>query len=444
MEYSKEIQKVLQKNSIEIGHRISVEKDKQIYEGLLMPKSSGDPNIIIIKLDNGYNVGIDFSGARIRKLKGEMIKKVQKMEKCKPDPSKKMITILHTGGTVASKVDYETGGVTTALTPEDLYLSIPELRQIANFKIRKVFQMWSQDMEIEHWIELTKVIKEEIDKGADGIIITHGTDLLHYTSAALSFALQNLPIPVMLVGSQRSSDRGSADSALNMICAAQFIEKSDFAGVGICMHATTNDDFCYISDPVNVRKMHTTRRDTFRCIDVYPIAKVDKEGNIEFFRAYTKSSGSLKVSAIFEKNVAILKSRPGFSYKELEAYEKMGFKGLVIDSTGLGHLPNNVTDKYTEQHKKLNETITRLTKKGIMILITSQCPYGRVNMDVYADQRILVDAGIIPVAMTTETAFVKLSWVLGHTKDPSKAKKMLQTNYVGEIVEKIDPRVFLF
>jgi len=445
MEYSKDIQKELKKQGIKEGQRIHVERGGKTHEGILMPKSDGHADILVLKLDNGYNVGIDFDGAKLKKLKGDITKKTLKLEKTKPDPEKKTISILSTGGTVASKIDYETGGVVASITPEDLFLSIPELKDIANFKIREVFQMWSQDMEVDHWIELAKAIRQEIEKGSDGIIITHGTDIIHYTSSALAFTLQNLPIPVLIVGSQRSTDRGSGDAAMNMICAAKFIAESDFAGVGICMHATSNDDYCYVSDPVNVKKMHTSRRDTFRCIDVYPYAKIDKQGNIEYLRDYPKKSDkALEFSPGFEEKVAIIKARPGFSYKELEAYEKLGFRGIVIESTGLGHLPNVVTDKYTEHHEKLNETIKNLTKKGMFILITSQCPYGRVNMDVYSDQRKLVSAGIIPVPLTTETAFVKLSWILAHAKDKAEVKRMLSTNYVGENVERIDPRVFLF
>lgn len=445
MEYSDTVKKYLKKHGIKEGNKVHVKKGKKEYEGMLMPKSTGDENVLILKLDNGYNIGIEFKDARIKKLKDVRRTKPKKPEKTRPDPGKKSITILSTGGTVASKIDYETGAVVSSITPEDIYLSIPELKQLANFKIREVFQMWSQDMETEHWTQLAQAIKEEIDRGADGIIITHGTDIIHYTSAALAFALQNLPIPVLIVGSQRSTDRGSNDAALNMICAAQFIAKSDFTGVAICMHATTNDDYCHVADPVNVRKMHTTRRDTFRCIDVYPYAKVDKQGNIEYLRDYPKKpKNALEFKPEFEKNVAILKSRPGFSYKELEAYEKLGFRGIVVESTGLGHLPNIVTDKYTKHHEKINETIRKLTKKGIFILITSQCPYGRVNMDVYSDQRILTDAGIIPVPMTTETAFVKLSWILAQTNDKTEVKRMLETNYAGENVERVDPRVFLF
>ncbi|MEM7819898.1 MAG: Glu-tRNA(Gln) amidotransferase subunit GatD [Candidatus Aenigmatarchaeota archaeon] len=447
MSYSNEIEKELSKLNISIGHRISVEKDGKMYEGILMPKSAGDKNTLIIKLDNGYNIGIEFKNAKIKKTKGETnIKPKEKIKKYEPDKGKPTIAILHTGGTVASRIDYKTGAVVASMTPEEILLSIPELADIANIKTKTIFQMFSEDLEPEHWSILAKEIAKEIEKGIDGIIVTHGTDTMHYTSAALSFALQNLSIPVIIVGSQRSSDRGSSDAAMNLLCAIQFIAKTDFSGVAVCMHGTESDDFCYIISGVNVKKMHTSRRDTFRPIDIYPIAKVTKNGEIEFFEDYTKKDKTreLKLCAMFENNVAMLKVRPGFNYKELEAYENLGYKGIILEGTGLGHAPVNAVDKFTQHHKELLKTIERMTKKGIIIGMTSQCPYGRVNMNVYSTGRLLQEVGVIPLPIQSETAFVKLSWVLGHTKDPIEAKRMLITNYVGEIVERIDPRVFLF
>lgn len=448
--YSPELQKIFKRERIDVGQRILIEKGGETWEGFLLPQSAGDPNNIVIKLDNGYNIGVAFTkNTQIKKLHEKRVPKKAdvNIKKYKPDKSKPTIAVLHTGGTVASRIDYKTGAVTTAFTPEDLYAAVPELADIANIEIEMVFQMYSQDMETEHWILLAEAVEKYIKRGVDGIIITHGTDIMHYTSAALAFSLQNLPISVILTGSQRSTDRGSADAAMNLICACQFIAKSDFAGVAICMHGSMDDKFCYINDPVNTKKMHTTRRDTFRSIDIYPIAKVHADGTTEFFRNnYLKKDKKRKYAAekAFSKEVAILKSRPGFSSKELEMYSDAGFKGIVIEGTGLGHLPNESHDAYTKHHTKMNSAIEKLAKKGVLIVMTSQCPYGRVNMNVYAPQRELLKAGVVPVRMTPETAFVKLSWVLGQTKNLKKIREMMETNYAGEIVDRIDPRVFLF
>ncbi len=440
--YSKKIRQILEKKKIKPGHRVRIEKNGEIYEGYLMPKAAGDENHIVLKLDNGYNIGIAFEGVKIKKLKQEKIEKAKKTQKYDFDKNEPYIMIFHTGGTIASKIDYKTGAVTPLVNPEELVESIPEIKNIANFKVKVLFQLLSEDIEPEHWEILAKKIYDEIGKNCLGIIVTHGTDTMHYTSAAISFMLQNLPKPVIFVGSQRSSDRGSSDAAMNLICAAQFIKKTDFAGIGVCMHAEMDDSYCFIHDGVNARKMHTSRRDAFRSMDVLPIAKVYPSGAVEFLRDYQKRhDGKPMLKNKFSKKVALIKSRPGFSHKELEFYEKAGYKGIVFEGTGMGHLPVNTSDKYTKNHEKLLNTIKRMTKKGIAICMTTQCAYGRVSMDVYRTGRLLQQNGVIPLKMTPETAFVKLGWVLANEKEGIET--LLLKNIAGEIVERIDVKMFL-
>ena len=446
--YSNEIQKLLVEKGIRIGDRISVKNPGKIYEGLLMPKSSGDPNTIVIKLANGYNTGIAFDkNIIIEKKEGEkQIGKKIKIEKLKPDPNKPNISILTTGGTIASRVDYKTGGVISLETPEEIVYAVPELAEIANIRTKQLFQMWSEDMEPYHWMEMAKKVYEEIQETRpDGIIITHGTDTMHYTSVALSFMLQDLPIPVLLVGSQRSSDRGSSDGSMNLICAAQFISKSDFSGVSICMHGSSSDNYCNINDSIHVKKMHTSRRDAFKSINVMPYAKVEPDGTIEYFRKDYKKKDKIRkpqLVARFEKKIALIKIYPGFDYKILEDLAKDGYRGIVLEGFALGHAPISVIDDYTKNHTKLLEAIRNLNNSGILVIMTSQTPYGVVNLNIYSDGRLLQDAGVIPLPMTSEAAFVKLGWVLGHTKDPEDAKKMMLKDQVGEFTKRIDPRAY--
>ncbi len=440
MDYSAAVKKLLEKEKIGIGDMVRLEKDGKIIEGVVMP-NTGDPNVLVVKIGSGYNVGVSVDGAKIKKLKKEK-KQPPKKLKYEYDKSKKTILILHTGGTVASKVDYETGAVKPSFEPEDLLASIPELANIANIRTEMVFQMFSEDMEPDHWVVLAKKIAQEYER-FDGIIVTHGTDTLHYTSAALSFMLKNIPKPVIMVGSQRSSDRGSSDATMNLICAAYFIVNTDYSGVAVCMHANSSDDDCYIHSGLHVRKMHTSRRDAFRSIDVMPIAKVSRNGSVEM-TGFTKPVEPFKSLPMFSKKVAIVRIHPGFSHKQLEFYEKNGYKGIILEGTGLGNAPVTVLDKYTRHHALLISTIRKMTKNGIIIAMTSQCLYGKVNLNVYSTGRNLLDAGVIQVQMTPETAFVKLGWLLGHTKNIEAAKNLFQMNLIGEQVERIDPKAFLF
>lgn len=446
--YSAEIQSALKKAGAKIGDRVRIEKTEGFFEGLLMPKSQGAENTLIIKLDNGYNIGIAFEkGTKIKKVsvKEKEKRKITKLEKYKPDASKPTISILTTGGTIASRIDYKTGAVTPLETPEELLTAVPELAGIANIKMRTVFQMASDDIKAYHWITLAQKIGDEIESGVDGIIVTHGTDTMHYTSAALSLMLQNLPIPVLIVGSQRSSDRGSSDAAMNLICAAQFIAKSDFSGISICMHGSSSDQYCHVHQGTHVKKTHTTRRDTFRSIDVLPYAKVYPNGTIEFLRKnYLKKDKKRKPHIVdrYDDKVALVKIYPGFDYRILEFYEQQGYRGIILEGTGLGHAPINATDDATKDHPKLLETMKRMIANGIIIGMTSQCTYGKVNMNVYRPQRIMREAGIIPLEMTPETALVKLGWSLAHTRDTEKAKQLLLKNVAGEFAERIDYEAF--
>ncbi|MBI4174819.1 MAG: Glu-tRNA(Gln) amidotransferase subunit GatD [Candidatus Aenigmarchaeota archaeon] len=439
MDYSPAVKKLLSKEKIEPGDRVQIEKGKNSFDAIVMP-NTGDPNILVVKLGNGYNIGLEVEDIRIKKL-AQPKKQIPQKKKHEYDPSKKTILILHTGGTVASKIDYESGAVSASIEPEDLLESIPELAKVANIRTELVFQMYSGDMEPEHWIELSKKIAQ-VYENCDGIIVTHGTDTIHFTTAAVSFMLQNIPKPVIFVGSQRSSDRGSSDAAMNLLCAAHFIVNSDYKGVALCMHANMNDDDCYVHSGLHVRKMHTSRRDSFRSIDILPIAKVSKNGSVEFLHDF-RTKGEFKSLPVFEKKVAIVKIHPGFDYKLLEFFEKAGYKGIVLEGTGLGHAPVDVLDKYTKHHALVLASIKRLAKSSVVVM-TSQCLYGKVNMNVYSYGRKLLDAGVIPVQMTPECAYVKLGWVLGHTKNIEAAKNLMQMNLIGEQVERIDPRAFLF
>ena len=257
------------------GDSVVVEtKDKKL-NGILMPVPDSEKDTIILKLESGYNIGIDKKNVRAIKLVKSPVEKKQKSAEIKTNKKLPTISILHTGGTIASKVDYKTGGVIAKFSANEIIDMFPELKKIANIKSRKIASMQSEMMRFVHYNLMAKEVENEIKSGTDGIIITHGTDTMHYTSAALSFILDDLPVPVILVGSQRSSDRGSSDAGLNLISACYFIANSDFADVAICMHENLNDESCLILPALKTRKMHTSRRDAFRPINTTPIVRVN-------------------------------------------------------------------------------------------------------------------------------------------------------------------------
>lgn len=447
--YSSEIQKALK--AIKIGDRISIIKGKQRYEGLLMPRTElGDRKSIVLKLDNGYNIGIRFEkGIKIEKSKKSEPKELKEEVKfemgkehvktLKFDTKKPKISLVMIGGTIISRVDYRTGGVYALEKPEELLTNVPELKDIVNIEdILSPFKKMSEDLNYKDWQTLAKLTAKELNKN-QGVIIAQGTDTLHFTSAALSFMLKNLYKPVVLTASQRSSDRGSSDAFMNLICSAH-TAVSNIGEVGTCMHGSTDDHYCYFIRGTKVRKMHSTRRDAFRSINENPLARVWPDGRIDILNKNYKKRKDEKVVADvkFEPKIALLKSYPGSEPEILEFLVKKGYKGFVIEGTGMGHVP-------TEADKSWIPTIKKLIKDGIPVVIAPQTIYGRINTNVYTNLRILYhEAKAIPAEdMLPETAYVKLGWILGHTKDLEKVKEMMLTSMAGEITERSEIETFL-
>ncbi|MGP8331486.1 MAG: Glu-tRNA(Gln) amidotransferase subunit GatD, partial [Methanosarcinaceae archaeon] len=357
------------------GDRIRIEKEERIYEGIVMP---GTTNNIVLKMDSGYNAGISPEGAKITIIekKQETVssppntgeQKVQKKVSCKLP----RVSILSTGGTIASKIDYRTGAVSAQFSADDILNTIPELKDIADFSGKVVYNILSENMKAEYWAELARTVAEEIKNGANGIIIAHGTDTMMYSAAALSFMI-NTPVPIVFVGSQRSADRPSSDNAMNAICAA-VVAVSDIAEVCVVMHGTQSDDHCVIHRGTKVRKMHTSRRDAFKSINSEPIGTVDYatrkiETNGDYIRRDTRE---LKLHEGFEPKCALVKFTPGASPDILTYYIDAGYRGIVIEGTGLGH----VSADWVPAIKQARDL-------KIPVIMTSQCLNGRVCDRVY-------------------------------------------------------------
>jgi len=406
---------------IKEGDSIQIITNTEILKGILMPSAA---NKLTLKLDNGYNIGIDRKKVKEIKLIKSLEKKENKLEKITSDKELKNILILHTGGTISSKVDYKTGGVSSKFEPEEIIQMFPELKKIVNIKSKLLFNIFSENIDFSHYKKIAREIYNNADK-FDGIILTHGTDTLHYTASALAFMLENLNIPVILVGAQRSSDRGSSDAFLNLVCAAHFIAKVDFSGVGICMHESSSDDSCLILPACKTRKMHTSRRDAFKAINGNIIAKINKMGEIIELTKIQEKHGKLTLKDQLEEKVGILKFYPNISGKQIDSFS--GYKGLVVEGTGLGHI---TTDN------KIIDSVKDLIKNGTIVIMTSQCIFGRINMNVYSTGRELLKLGIISGEdMTAETAYIKLSWLLGNYKK-NEVISLISKNLRGEISER--------
>ena len=415
-------------SKIQIGDTISISKDGEEFTGVLMPRSQvgSDAVHIIIKLTSGYNVGLRINQeTRIQRIKSGKRKQSSHVENSPEKKGLPNVSILSTGGTIASKVDYRTGAVNPALSAQDLYDTVPELRNYANVHARVIMSVLSENIVPADWTKIARNVASEVKTGTDGVVIARGTDTLGFTSAALSFALQNLPVPVVLVGSQRSSDRPSSDAAMNLIGAVNLATKSDSAEVMVLMHAETGDSFLHAHRGTRVRKLHTSRRDAFQSVNEYPLFRIDETTVKELHPPLQRRNPERKVrlKPKFEEKVALLKTFPGIEGTLMQHFIDEEYRGIVLEGTGLGHAPDS-----------LQSSIKTAIDTGMIVAMTSQCIFGRTDMNVYRSGVELLDLGVISCQdMLPETALVKLMWVLANSKNSENAKDLLLTPLIGEI-----------
>jgi glutamyl-tRNA(Gln) amidotransferase subunit D len=410
-----------------VGDVIRITKAGEIYEGILIPRSEyGDEKHVVVKLKNGYNIGIAMTAdTKVEKV-GEG---TQPTFTAPPLPEQKpglsRITIISTGGTIASRVDYRTGGVRPALTANDLYSVVPELAEVARIETQILMSIFSENIGPQQWTQIAHAIAKSVSQGVDGVVVAHGTDTMGYTAAALSFALQSSPVPVIIVGSQRSADRPSSDAATNLLGAVSAAARAPFAEVVVAMHETPSDNYIAFHRGTKVRKCHTSRRDAFKSVNATPVARLEEKKIVMLTQDYQKRDPSRKLvlRPDFHEKVALVKFFPGMEPAIIQFYAEKGYRGMILEGTGLGHIS-----------KACYEALRKAVEQDIIIGMTSQCIWGRVNMNVYDAGRDLQVLGIIPLEdMLPETALVKLMWVLGQTEDRKEAERLLKTNIAGEL-----------
>ncbi|WP_135823911.1 Glu-tRNA(Gln) amidotransferase subunit GatD [Halorussus ruber] len=410
------------------GDRVRVERADQTYEGVLLPSSTSQN--LVVKLEGGYNVGIDREEADVDVLESDVYDieegDTDESSEVEFDPDLPTVSLISTGGTIASTVDYRTGAVTAQFDAEDVLRAVPDLAGRANYRGRVVANILSENMTPDVWRDLAEAVHEEIEAGADGVVVMHGTDTMQFTASALSFMLDT-PVPVVFTGSQRSADRPSSDNVMNAVCAVE-AAKADAAEVMVCMHATESDDVCALHRGTRVRKNHTSRRDAFETVGAKPLGEVEYAGGdaeVSFRREYAeRGEAELSLAPELESEVELLKFTPGMDESALDVAE--GKAGLVLEGTGLGHVHSEWTDRIAE-----------LVDSGTTVVMTSQCIEGRVCDRVYDTGRDLLDAGVVEGEdMLPGTAKVKLMWALANSDAPEKT---VRTPIAGEITDRSVP-----
>jgi glutamyl-tRNA(Gln) amidotransferase subunit D len=401
------------------------------FDGLLLPRSeTADDRHLVLKLDSGYNIGIRHDTVLSLQKTGYREAHYQIPEKAFPtDAANPDVKLLGTGGTIASRLDYRTGAVIPAFSPGELYGSVPELADICNLETEKLFGVFSENMGPEQYLVLAEKVGEAIRDGYDGVMIGHGTDTMHHTSAALSFMVQKPPVPVIMVGSQRSSDRPSSDAAQNLINAAWAAGHGPVAEVLVCMFGPTSDLYNLLHRGTRVRKMHSSVRSTFRTLGDIPVAMVEKGRVITLQDEWLprRDDRDVLVQAAYDERVTLLYYYPGMQPDIIDALVDRGYRGIVIAGTGLGHV-----------NRLIYPALERATAAGVHLYMTLQTLWGFVQMHVYETGREILELGVLPLAnMLPEVAFIKLGWALGlHPEEPAAVRRLMTTSIAGEMTER--------
>jgi glutamyl-tRNA(Gln) amidotransferase subunit D len=421
---------VLTRFGIAVWDNVEIRSTRGRFRGIVLPRSEFDDSFhLVLKLETGYNVGIDVRTIEGMTALGSKEAHYRIPEKAFPvSPEKPNLKLFGTGGTIASRLDYRTGAVIPAFSPGELYGAVPELADICNLSTEQVCAVFSENMGPRQYVALAEGIRREIEGGIDGIVIGHGTDTMHHTASALAFMVQNPPVPIVMVGSQRSSDRPSSDAALNLIHATTAAGTSDIAEVTVCMFGPTSDEYGLLHRGTRVRKMHSSYRSTFRTIGDIPLATVTRDGVTPLRDDYNRrrDDRSVRIVPTFEERVTLLYYYPNMHPDVIDALVDVGYKGIVIAGTGLGHV-----------NKPVYPAIERATAAGVAIYMTVQTLWGYVAMFVYDTGRDLMAKGIVPAAnMLPEVAYVKLAWALGQTDDLDEVKRIMLTPICGEITER--------
>ncbi len=380
------------------------ERRELVLNGILMgPFGQTAERSIIIKLQNGYNFSMDPECVSSMKVLSRVGTDPQTRPRAELDPSLPLVALIGTGGTIASYVDHRTGAVCPVRSADDLIYLLPEIGSICRLRVTVPMSKLSEDITSSDWMEMACEVVSAFGAGARGVVIAHGTDTLAYTASALSFAIRDLPGPVVLTGSQRSSDRPSSDSFSNLLHSVMLAAGSDLGEVCVLMHASISDGTSAVHRGCRVRKMHTSRRDAFRSVNSEPLGTVDDSG-VRLTAPYRRADPTARpiLEGAFSDDVLLLSAQMPLDGPTLRAIGRMK-RALVIAGTGLGHVGSS-----------LASVIKELVSEGRPVVMASSCLNGRVNLRVYSTGRDLLGSGVIESGdMTPETALVKTMWCLG-------------------------------
>lgn len=326
----------------------------------------------------------------------------------------KNILLITTGGTIASSE--QGNGLTPTIDAKEILSYIPHITKYCNLSAISVMSIDSTNMSPKRMIQIVQSIFDNYEN-YDGFVVTHGTDTMAYTAAALSYMLQNIEKPVVLTGSQISIEAENTDAKRNLSEAIQFACEN-ILGVFVAF----NGD---LINGLHASKQKTRSIDAFKSIN-YPIVANIKNNKVTYNQNINKDNVSkpLSLKTNLCEDVFILKIFPGIK-PEIFNFIKENYKGVIIESFGIGGIPNEDFNIIS----KINE----LVKANIAVVITTQCLYEGIDLNIYKVGQLLAKQKIIHAGdMTIEALIMKLMWALGNFKTLNDIKNFIETQITND------------
>ena len=328
----------------------------------------------------------------------------------------KNILMLGTGGTIASEMTPE--GLTPELTPEQLLRYVPAISSLCRVECRSLFNLDSTNITPAHWVAVARALRDNYNK-YDGFVISHGTDTMAYTAAALSYLVQGADKPIMLTGAQKPINYDSTDSKLNLTDAFVCACSGQLAGVDIVFSGR-------VILGTRARKTCSKSFAAFSSIN-YPDLAILHDHRLMRYISPDVLSEPLFFDKLDEK-VALVKMVPGTDPEVLDFLLSRN-DALIIECFGVGGLPS-----YNDS--RLFELVEHHTSDGKFVVMTTQVQNEGSDLSVYSVGHGLKRNPLVLEAydMTTESVYAKLMWILGQKKDPETVGRLFYTPVAHDIL----------
>lgn len=329
----------------------------------------------------------------------------------------KNILLIQTGGTIAMDIsEGQKPTLNSKKWSELIHHEIPELSEIADIEIKRLFYEDSSDINKKHWATLANFIRDAYDV-YDGFVILHGTDTMAYTASALSFALQNLDKPVILTGSQVPMKNIRSDARRNLVNSIEMATMS-LPEVAICFN-----DFVYRGN--RSTKMSIGDFDAFASPNFPPLAEIGL--HIEMRNHVRHANGSLKVNTEFSDQIFLLKLYPNLDPTFLDKIDFSNIRALVIEAFGSGNFP-------IHGDQSLLPFFRKCVEHDILLVFTSQAAYDSVELSNYESGRHAIELGALSARdMTSEATLTKMMYLLGQLPNNQDVREKFNCNLAGEM-----------